>query len=134
MAGRKLKPASIKALQGTYRKDRANDQEPKPELKIPPCPSHLADGARLEWDRICQELHNLGLLTGLDVAILAGYCAVFDRWAVAEKNIQEKGAMIITPNGYEQPSIDRLISSSPGFPYCSDQSLYLYSSHEHVSV
>lgn len=104
MAGRSRKPAGLKAIQGTLRRDRINHNEPKPKPKIPTCPDHLTDGAKTEWGRICGELHDLGLLTGLDAAVLAGYCAVFDRWATAEINIREHGAMIVTPNGFEQSS------------------------------
>jgi P27 family predicted phage terminase small subunit len=44
------------------------------------------------------------LLAKLDRAALAGYCVAWARWVEAEKQLKEKGLMVKTPNGFEQPS------------------------------
>jgi len=65
---RPRKPKQLKIVQGTYRKDRANPHEPKPQPRIPSCPWELCDTAKKEWRRLAPELHQLGLLTALDRA------------------------------------------------------------------
>jgi len=45
------------------------------------------------------ELYNLGLLTRIDRAALAGYCQAWGRWVKAEKKITEKGEVVYGVNG-----------------------------------
>jgi len=104
MPGRPRKPTFLKSLEGTIRQDRINENEPKPKLAIPKPPAHLDVVAMREWRRLAQELFNLGLLSNLDVGVLAMNCVNFSRWVEAEKNIQKMGAVILTPNGCEQVS------------------------------
>lgn len=79
------KPSKLKLIQGTYRKDRVAGHEPKPEIEIPPVPSHLADEAKVEWGRVSQDLSQLGLLTRIDRAALAAYCECWADWVDASR-------------------------------------------------
>jgi len=72
------KPTNLKLIQGTFREDRAQRNEPTPPIEIPVVPAHLSDEAKVEWERVSQELAELGLLTKIDRAALAAYC---DCWA-----------------------------------------------------
>lgn len=100
MAGRRPTPTALKKLAGNPGKRALNNSEPKP-AGIPTCPRHLDKEAKAEWRRISGELLTLGLLTLIDRAALAGYCAAWSRWVAAELNIQKFGTVIKSPkSGY----------------------------------
>jgi Phage terminase, small subunit len=50
------------------------DLEPERPAEVPGCPDFLVGHARTEWDRIAPGLHQLRLLSQLDVHPLATYC------------------------------------------------------------
>jgi P27 family predicted phage terminase small subunit len=87
--GRKPKPTHLKLVTATFRKDRSPKNEPMPELALPPVPPELCDDAKLEWGRVSVELFKLGLLTGIDRAALAAYCAAYGLWARAERLLRK---------------------------------------------
>src|SRR5262245_29725022 len=90
MPGPPPTPSVIKLLRGNPGK-RAIRSEPKPEIpQTPPeAPAFLAGHARDEWKRVAPELHRLRLLTSIDVAPLAAYCAAYGRWRTAEELLNE---------------------------------------------
>lgn len=96
-AGRKPQPTALKLLRGI---PASNHDEPMPEVAIPDCPDHLDDAARAEWDRLVPELASLGMLTRIDRAALAAYCQAWSRWEHAERQVQEMGLIVKSPNGY----------------------------------
>jgi P27 family predicted phage terminase small subunit len=49
----------------------------------------LSAEAKAEWRRVAPQLHEIGLLIGLDRALLAAYCAAFARWRLAERTLAE---------------------------------------------
>ena len=87
--GRKPKPTTLKLVTGTYRKDRANKDEPKPKVGIPSPPDFLNADALQEWGRMSEKLYQLGMLAEIDRGIFAAYCQAFGRWAVAEKTFNK---------------------------------------------
>jgi len=99
LKGRKPKPTKLKVIQGTFRKDRANSNEPDPEVKIPSPPDFLNADALQEWGRMSEKLYQLGMLADIDRGIFAAYCQAFGRWAEAERMIKEKGILVKTSNG-----------------------------------
>ena len=98
-SGRKKTPTNQKIVKGTFRKDRANKDEPVVTNKIPPAPDHLSKAALIEWGRISRELYELGLLSTIDMASLAAYCQSYGRWAEAEEELSNTGLTIETTNG-----------------------------------
>lgn len=100
--GRKPKPTSIKVLEGNPGKRPLNFAEPHPEKKLPNCPEWLEDEAKAEWERLAVPLHNLGLLTELDMASFASYCQAYARWKEAEEFISQHGSIVKTKTGYWQ--------------------------------
>jgi P27 family predicted phage terminase small subunit len=92
--GRKPKPSALHELEGT--RNRRKNSEPK-FSGIPTCPKHLDKNARVEWKRVSSELAAAGLLTIVDRAALAAYCAAWSRWANAEEQVQKFGAVIKSP-------------------------------------
>src|SRR5262245_53940278 len=83
-------PTYLKVLKGNPGK-RAIRPEPKPEIPqtVPEAPPFLIGYSLDEWHRVAPELHRLRLLTTLDVAPLAAYCAAYGRWRTAEELLNE---------------------------------------------
>lgn len=96
------KPTKLKKLQGTYREDRAPENEPEPPLGAPACPDWLNDLAKEEWQRIVPDLIEVGLLTKIDRAALAGYCHAWSEWQQMEADIEEEGIDQLTGTGTTQ--------------------------------
>jgi P27 family predicted phage terminase small subunit len=103
MAGRRPTPTAIKALNGNRGKRALNRNEPK-FTGTPDCPPHLNKVAKDEWERISVELSAAGVLTNVDRAALAAYCAAYSRWVEAEKAIKKDGAVTVSPKGYQMQS------------------------------
>jgi P27 family predicted phage terminase small subunit len=107
MRGRKPTPTHLKLVRGNPGKRRLNAAEPVPERLLPSPPPELTVDARAEWDRVAEELHRIGILSGIDRAALAAYCQAYGRWVVAERAIAKMaerdqltdGLMIKTTNG-----------------------------------
>lgn len=72
-------PRAIANLRG---RPVTNKNEPTPEVKLPACPTWLPPAAKAEWKRLGPQLEALGLVSGLDRAIFAGYCIA---WATAKE-------------------------------------------------
>ena len=67
-------------------KRRIDLREPTPPIPpAPPAPpGFLMPAAKDEWWRVAPQLHVLGLLTAIDVMVLAAYCQACGRWQQAE--------------------------------------------------
>jgi len=76
MRGRKPKPTTMKLLQGTFRNDRANPDEPKPDIpEVLNAPDWLDAYGREAWDKLVPQLAKSGLFTSLDLLFFAMICA-----------------------------------------------------------
>lgn len=82
MRGRRPAPTVLKLLKGNPGKRALNPDEPRPEVPqdAPPCPTWLEGEGRKEWNRLAPHLHALGLLTAVDLGLLAAGCQAFGRW------------------------------------------------------
>ena len=98
------KPTALKRLQGNPGKRPLPKNEPQPDNQKPRCPSHLNDEGKREWRRVAGRLHDVGLLTYVDRALLAAYCQAYGRWVEAEGVIARHGLTQFSPNGYEVKS------------------------------
>ena len=100
MAGRRPLPTAIKQLSGNPGHRSLNKNEPQ-FTGTPACPKHLDKVAKAEWKRVSAELSAAGLLTSVDRAALAAYCAAWSRWVNAEEIIQKIGVVFLSPkSGY----------------------------------
>lgn len=84
------KPTKLRILQGNPGKRKVRKDEPAP----PPvadgdAPDFLEGLALDEWNRVAPELRKLGLLTVVDVPMLAIYCSTFASWRAAELKVRE---------------------------------------------
>jgi len=87
-------------LRGTDRRDRINDAEPQPEVKIPEPPAIIQGVAFEEWNRITKELVDLGLVSEVNRSLLAGYCKAYERWIEAEQHYETEPKIYKTESGY----------------------------------
>lgn len=96
------KPTPMKLLQGNAGKRAINKNEPKPQLKAPPCPAWLSPEAKREWRQLAPALERLGLLTEVDKAIFAVYCQSWAEWRASVDFLHGEGYTFETPKGYVQ--------------------------------
>jgi len=68
------KPTALRVIEGNPSHRPLPKNEPKPEPRMPTCPSHLSAEGKREWGRIAPKLFSRGLLTEWDRASLAVYC------------------------------------------------------------
>ncbi|MDY6796970.1 MAG: phage terminase small subunit P27 family [Actinomycetota bacterium] len=87
MKGRKPLPDNVVNLRGNPGHKPKDLNHPKPDPVAPTCPRWLSHRAKYEWKRIVPELENLGLLTKIDRAALAGYCENLALVAIATEVI-----------------------------------------------
>lgn len=92
--GQKPKPTALKILEGNRGRRPLNDREPKPPVALPPPPDHLDAVAIREWRRVCKQLYELGIMSRLDVAILACYCDSYSEWVHFKRDIRTRGTII----------------------------------------
>lgn len=97
--GRKPKPTALKLAEGNPGKRRIAPEVKPDATGLPSCPAHLSQTAKNEWKRISGELHRLGLLTRVDRAALAAYCAAYGYWVEADGVVQRDGITIETDKG-----------------------------------
>jgi P27 family predicted phage terminase small subunit len=97
MRGRKPKPAHLKLVAGNPGRRPIPENQPRPPVAAPGCPSHLDEVAQVEWQRIVPLLLGMGVLSEVDRAVLAGYCAAYSRWAKAEERLAEHGPIVKAP-------------------------------------
>lgn len=93
------KPSALKKAQGTYRADRAAVREVDLPPDVPEMPAWLDREARSEWGRVVPQLAELGILTSVDRAMLANYCAAHSLAVRATREYQSGDLMIAGPHG-----------------------------------
>jgi len=94
-------PTALKKLRGNPGRRPLPKNEPEPEIVAPSCPKHLVGEARKEWRRMSKQLVELGLLSKIDRAALAGYCTVWGRHVEAEVELRKAGLIVKEPtSGY----------------------------------
>lgn len=98
--GRKPKPTALKLVQGTYRPDRANSNEPKPRPAIPPCPKFLQGEARKQYNKLAKKLARIGLMTELDDMALSMLCQAWSEYIEATDQVNKSGLLVKSPNKY----------------------------------
>jgi P27 family predicted phage terminase small subunit len=111
---RPRKPTALKLVTGTFRKDRNNAAEPQPKRAIPRCPSHLSDGAKLQWRHFARLLSGMGVLTAADGPALAALAETADDLAVARRALAAHGGALTyaTETGFRVYPEVRLISDA----------------------
>jgi P27 family predicted phage terminase small subunit len=104
-------PTALKKLRGNPGRRPLNENEPEAPVseKVPQCPPYLQGEARKEWFRIAPMLHETGLLTKLDVRMLASYCVDFATWIDATNEIQRSGSVIMGGKDKDIPMLSPFV-------------------------
>mgnify|MGYP000815426061 FL=1 len=79
-----------------------NTKEPIPAKGMPECPDWLLLEAKKEWERLCDLMNQMGVLTEVDMAAFAAYCQSYARWKEAQEHIDSEGSTFETDKGYQQ--------------------------------
>ena len=95
--GRKPKPTQLKLLAGNPGHRPLNDAEPEAPVGRP-SPDFLDEVAGDEWDRICDLLERMGLLSMADRTVITAYCVIYSRWVEAERMVKKSGTIVKSPN------------------------------------
>jgi P27 family predicted phage terminase small subunit len=97
MEGRKPTPTHLKLIRGTTRRDRSNPKEAKIDASFgkPEPPAHLSPEGREEWDKQCDLLFKIGLLTMIDAPVFAAYCQAYGRWRRAEEQLSTQTSFLV---------------------------------------
>lgn len=81
---RPMKPTALKIIEGNKGKRALNKHEPEPEyLNDLTAPKFLSALAVKVWDEVVPNLHRAGLLTKIDVPMLAMGCTAIAQYRVA---------------------------------------------------
>lgn len=89
--GQNRKPTKMKVLEGTFRADRANENEPQPKsVKIAPPPSiKLNKWGMEEWARSSRNLIAVDVLSEADLTALAAMCYEFGEFVECGLKVKE---------------------------------------------
>ena len=90
--GPKPQPPALKLLRGNPG-GRPVPKTVKAEAVVPRCPSWLTPLARKEWRRATRELAKVGLMTRLDMALLASYCEAVAQVIACTEYIEAQGGI-----------------------------------------
>lgn len=86
----KRKPDNVHQLQGTHRKDRHGDLDTKIQLdsKLPKPPTWLPQFAKKEWQRVCNIMKAVGVITEADASVLTQYCLLYSEMKKVKEEFQ----------------------------------------------
>ncbi len=94
--GRKPKPTRLKVIEGNRgKRPLPEEPEPSPVQEVPQPPDWLLAEGKREWRRLAEELGQVGLLTRVDLSMLAVWCQVWARYHQAETHGKGASASLI---------------------------------------
>lgn len=94
--GKYKTPTNIIKLAGNpgHKAKSEFENEPQPEPSLPRPPSWLGRIGKREWRRVAPQLYELGLLSDLDVGVLATYCYNYEVLQEGSKAIKQAGGIV----------------------------------------
>jgi P27 family predicted phage terminase small subunit len=97
---RPKKPAQLKVVEGSFRKDR-DSHGVAVELGLPDCPVWLPKNAKKYWRKIGPELEKVGLIAKVDQAMFAAHCDSVGKYEEVTRMLAELDDMLDeTPQGF----------------------------------
>jgi len=88
-AGRPRKPTALKVLEGTTRADRDNSAEPKFDVGSGTVPDWLDEYGRELWASVVPQMLTAGVLTVVDVPLLAMACERYSLYRRAAARVKK---------------------------------------------
>jgi P27 family predicted phage terminase small subunit len=102
MPGPSPKPSHLKKLEGTYKE---GNELRVPSISEPPKPpDYLNEDQKNNFTWICKTLIEINILANCDVHLMVTMACAMSLHKVAIIEIEKKGAVITTKNGYMQPN------------------------------
>ena len=101
-------------LEGNPSKRPMKGQSPQPDGDLPDCPDWLSPEAKQEWARVAPELGRLGLLTHLDMAMLAGFCVSCSWWRRSQEVLTTQGTIYVSVKGKLETRPEVMIAKIAG--------------------
>lgn len=92
-------PTALSLVRGNPGKRALPKNEPTPEVSEPDVPEYLPEIAKTEWRRVCPLLAALGLMSAIDLQVLAAYCACCSDEQEAMAKQAGKATVLKTHNG-----------------------------------
>lgn len=88
MPGRKPKPAALEKLEGNPTKRKIKKEIAMP-LDMPDSPQPLDEYALEEWNRLAHGLNAVGVLSRMDMGVMAAYCDSYSQWRRATELLRD---------------------------------------------
>ncbi len=98
MKGRPRKSSTKLKLTGAFERnpDRRR-QDAKVAEGLPKPPKRMSREARAEWRRVAPPLHEAGILSLVDRALLTTYCEAWSAYRTADKDLAKSGTLYLNP-------------------------------------
>ncbi|KAA0242505.1 MAG: phage terminase small subunit P27 family [Candidatus Brocadia sp. AMX2] len=94
------KPDKLKAMQGTYRQDRAKEVVDLPEVTAKPePPSWLDDIGKKTWERVTAVMADANL--SFDVELLSAFCDCYSHLIKCSEKLRAEGYTLMSDSGLE---------------------------------
>jgi P27 family predicted phage terminase small subunit len=107
------KSNKLRKLEGNPSKRPPQGQSPIP-ADLVDCPDWLSPEAKQEWARVAPELSRLGLLTKLDMAMLAGFCVSCSWWRRSQEVLITQGTIYVSVKGKLETRPEVMIAKIAG--------------------
>ena len=110
-------PTQLKMIRGTYREDRAPENEPQPKRVAPAPPRGLSKQARKVWTAYAEKLETLGVLTEIDGLAFTLLSIHYDIAWQASQVVNDEGITDVDNNGgtRKHPALQILRDNSQMF-------------------
>lgn len=93
--GRKLKPTNLKVIEGTFRKDRNNNKQPKLTVSLPDVPQWMLEDAKERFETNAKLLEEMGVVTKADSGIVAQIAMREYEISLLNQDIKSNGYVFI---------------------------------------
>lgn len=95
--GPRAAPTALKRLRGNPGHRPLPPEEPEPAVCEPAPPEIVAGLALAEWNRLCPELRELGMMTALDRTCLAMYCYAYGEFLKICRRLKRETPVVTQP-------------------------------------
>ena len=103
--GPKPKPTALKVLAGNPGHRPLPQNEPKPDLGLPQCPTRFKGTARTTWNSIAKQLDACGVSTKLDGVGFEMLVTLYMQFVQASKEVGRTGPVWIEAGRQGDPSL-----------------------------